>query len=588
MGESVVDAPKVENKMGESGAMDVGALHVSVSFGRFENDSLCWEKWSAFPANNKYLEEVEKFSTPGSVAQKKAYFEAHYRRIAERKAELVDQEKKNGGDSVDSEHLNQWDSGNSKVVEAIDHAKSNGHSSSNGVEQAIMETLEKNVRNDHDNGIDVNGEASYLRTESGSSVAIEPSVDSSAVEPSIDSALVEPPNASVIVEPLKASEIDAPPIASLITESSIELDTTSESEDLLPPTVDANVELHGYLDNLNLSEAEEVFLVKEDAPSSGSLEQLDNASSIEATPGATTTSGQRVHSEWSKKTEKVTSVKKANHISSTKRKQTAPAVRSPVGSTPKPQKPAVARPVSSSTKRSSEKKTGLTPVTSKKSAPAASRTVAAPSLHMSLNLDSSNSDPGLLATTRKSLIMERMGDKDIIKRAFRTFQNNLGEVSFPSLAKSSSTQQLPCKETERKTWASTTPQRSNGRTGDSNKKTFSGQQSIRKTPTSPGSLLKATSSGKSSSTFSPSFGTRSHDRGEKLKGFTKKPGEDISAKDTERTLLNSKIKAQKDVELKKLQQSLNFKAKPLPAFYRGSGVAKSSAHKKDVKSEWSG
>ncbi|KAL9268769.1 WVD2-like 4-like protein, partial [Drosera capensis] len=148
--------------------------------------------------------------------------------------------------------------------------------------------------------------------------------------------------------------------------------------------------------------------------------------------------------------------------------------------------------------------------------------------------------------------------------------------------------QLPRKETERKTWASTTPQRSNGRTSDSNKNTFSGQQSTRKTPTSPGSLLKATSSGKSSSTFSPSFGTRSHDRGEKLKGFTKKPGEDISAKDTERTLLNSKMKAQKDVELKKLQQSLNFKAKPLPAFYRGSGVAKSSAHKKDVKSELSG
>ncbi|KAL9271885.1 WVD2-like 7-like protein [Drosera capensis] len=448
MGESVVDAPKVENKMGESCAMDVGALHVSVSFGRFENDSLCWEKWSAFPANNKYLEEVEKFSTPGSVAQKKAYFEAHYRKIAERKAELVDQEKTNGGDSVEFRLVNQRDSGNSKFVEGIDHANSNGHSSSNGVEQAIMETLWKNERNgdatdDYDNGIDVNGEASHLRTESGSSVAVEPSIGSSVVEPPIDDALVEPPNARVIVEPVKASEIAAPPIASVIAEPSIELDTTSESEDRLPPTVDANVELHGNLDNLKLSEAEEVVLVKEDAPSSGSLEQLDNASSIEAPPRATSTSGRRVHSEDSKKTEKVTSVKKATHVSSsTTKKQTAPAVRSPVVSTPKPQKPAVARPVLFSTKRSSEKKTGLTPLTSKKSAPAASRTIAAPSLHMSLNLDPSNSDPSWLATTRKSLIMERMGDKDIIKRAFRTFQNNFGEVSSPSLAKSSPTQQV--------------------------------------------------------------------------------------------------------------------------------------------------
>lgn len=68
------------------------SLQVSVSFGRFENDSLSWEKFSAF-SPNKYLEEVGKCATPGSVAQKKAYFEAHYKKIAERKAEIMDQEK---------------------------------------------------------------------------------------------------------------------------------------------------------------------------------------------------------------------------------------------------------------------------------------------------------------------------------------------------------------------------------------------------------------------------------------------------------------------------------------------------------------
>lgn len=68
------------------------SLQVSVSFGRFESESLSWEKWSSF-SPNKYLEEVEKCATPGSVAQKKAYFEAHYKKIAARKAELMDQEK---------------------------------------------------------------------------------------------------------------------------------------------------------------------------------------------------------------------------------------------------------------------------------------------------------------------------------------------------------------------------------------------------------------------------------------------------------------------------------------------------------------
>ncbi|XP_027153292.1 protein WVD2-like 7 isoform X3 [Coffea eugenioides] len=61
------------------------ALTSSVSFGRFVSESLVWEKWSSFN-QNRYLEEAEKYSKPGSVAEKKAYFEAHYKKIAARKA----------------------------------------------------------------------------------------------------------------------------------------------------------------------------------------------------------------------------------------------------------------------------------------------------------------------------------------------------------------------------------------------------------------------------------------------------------------------------------------------------------------------
>ena len=54
------------------------------------SESLAWEKWSAF-SHNRYLEEVERFSKPGSVAEKKAYFEAHYKKkAAERAAALVE------------------------------------------------------------------------------------------------------------------------------------------------------------------------------------------------------------------------------------------------------------------------------------------------------------------------------------------------------------------------------------------------------------------------------------------------------------------------------------------------------------------
>ncbi|KAL8549616.1 hypothetical protein ACS0TY_008457 [Phlomoides rotata] len=51
----------------------------SISFGRFESEGVCWERRSSF-LHNRYLEEVEKCSKPGSVTEKKAYFEAHFRK----------------------------------------------------------------------------------------------------------------------------------------------------------------------------------------------------------------------------------------------------------------------------------------------------------------------------------------------------------------------------------------------------------------------------------------------------------------------------------------------------------------------------
>ncbi|GMI75083.1 hypothetical protein HRI_001177600 [Hibiscus trionum] len=69
----------------------IHALTESISFGRFMSESLEWEKWSTF-SHNRYLEEVEKFSKPGSVAQKKAFFEDHYKkRAAMRAATLLEQ-----------------------------------------------------------------------------------------------------------------------------------------------------------------------------------------------------------------------------------------------------------------------------------------------------------------------------------------------------------------------------------------------------------------------------------------------------------------------------------------------------------------
>lgn len=76
----------------------MNALGESISFGRFMSESLSWEKWSTF-SQNKYVEEAERYARPGSVAQKKAFFEAHYKRIAAQKAAaaaaLLEQENNN-------------------------------------------------------------------------------------------------------------------------------------------------------------------------------------------------------------------------------------------------------------------------------------------------------------------------------------------------------------------------------------------------------------------------------------------------------------------------------------------------------------
>ncbi|XP_060214112.1 protein WVD2-like 7 [Lycium barbarum] len=78
------------------------ALTTSVSFGRFMSESLDWEKWSSF-THNRYLEEVEKYAKPGSVAEKKAYFEAQHKRAAAKKAALLLEQKNNDHSTVNSE-----------------------------------------------------------------------------------------------------------------------------------------------------------------------------------------------------------------------------------------------------------------------------------------------------------------------------------------------------------------------------------------------------------------------------------------------------------------------------------------------------
>ncbi|KAK4274728.1 hypothetical protein QN277_017911 [Acacia crassicarpa] len=76
-------ASSISNKANESNLIQ--AFGQSISFGRFGPESLAWEKWSFF-SHNHYVEEAERYSRPGSVAEKKAFFEAHYKKLTAQKA----------------------------------------------------------------------------------------------------------------------------------------------------------------------------------------------------------------------------------------------------------------------------------------------------------------------------------------------------------------------------------------------------------------------------------------------------------------------------------------------------------------------
>ena len=109
----------------------------SISFGRFEKESLSWERRSSF-SHNRYLEEVEKFSKPGSVNEKKAYFEAHFKK----KGGLLGQNSAESHtiDSDVSEQVNQ-----EADIEIINMENHDGHvddssvSSQNHGDHVVME-----------------------------------------------------------------------------------------------------------------------------------------------------------------------------------------------------------------------------------------------------------------------------------------------------------------------------------------------------------------------------------------------------------------------------------------------------------------
>ncbi|XP_023527992.1 protein WVD2-like 7 isoform X2 [Cucurbita pepo subsp. pepo] len=363
----VVDVLNDEHEMEES-ASAKPLLEVSVSFGRFENDLLSWEKWSTF-SPNKYLEEVEKYATPGSVAQKRAYFEAHYKKIADRKSKLLEQEMEMERNTTLSNELN---GGGEDLIDHIQRVDSESETSNHHVS---AEEVEQNTTLADDVERSPDGE----KEEPGSKMDCVGSEISKQEE--------------VVVK-----EVETP--------SPVESRSTKE-----PPQKLAN--------------------------------KILAASKVKQ---------QVLKPNQPKESKKTTPVVKERNSASVKKKPASSTAKAPQISTPKFSKttsgPTTPAARSSVLRSSINKGSNSSLLKSRNPSSVETKKMAPKSLHMSLSLGTPNSDPSSVTGIRRSFIMEKMGDKDIVKRAFKTFQNSFNQMKLSQEERSSAHKMAPSEEKE--------------------------------------------------------------------------------------------------------------------------------------------
>ncbi|KAL0701349.1 hypothetical protein Bca4012_057471 [Brassica carinata] len=402
MGDMEVATASGEDKITISSSQD---MKVSISFGKFENDSLSWEKFSSF-SPNKYLEEVEKCATPGSVAQKKAYFESHYKKIAERNAEIILEQEK---------QLER----NASFRPSLENSG--------------------NTYREHDGSVMVESSACYVAKDESTSED-DKLVNSIATDVD-DTYNHEPLEETMKLEECQSSVDAGKDLNTLKMEKLEEIVSVEEEPELI-----VQVE--------HKEKQEEVVCIEEevkedvstkDTPLKETKKEKDKHLIKKTDKNVRTNhtrSSLKPHQVTKKPVEssKTQPSKEKRMIKATTNKAASPVSKGSKFSTPRVSKTSSTT-ISMSTSRSSVKKENVSTLPRKKQ-------TAPKTLHSTfLNLDQPSSDPTALATTRKSLIMERMGDKEIVRRAFKSFQKSFDHIEPSEDGQDSAPKQVPSKAT---------------------------------------------------------------------------------------------------------------------------------------------
>lgn len=522
------------------------AFKQSVSFGRFENDLLSWERWSSF-SQNKYLEEVGKCSTPGSVAKKKAYFEAHYKKIAARKAEM-DQDQEMEDDFFRS-----------------DTHQSNGNSASNGCATKL-----------EFDALGAGGDTGSM--ESGNNLM--PAWYSTPTEtPEQDAVAGSLEEFSIEIKRELGISGDSPKskkIEGEIKDEDQYIEQQCQSDEMFELNIE---DTNDSIDFPRQSEQVDNLILEGD----DLVEVQDPIEQLHETENTTSHTHENkkedAKSSEQEELQKGTPTSKDKKMQKTKMKTVAPTTKATRTSLPRASKPTPSSPLTPASKISSRKESSPSLQKKRTPTPVKKTTPKPNSLHISLSLEPTTSAAATTTPARRSFIMESMGDKDIVKRAFRAFQNN-PSLSTPSADEHSSTPQQHSSKTTRVPHTSMTPQKDR----ESVKKPVENTSSQRKQVSARANSVPSSRPVKGvgrqqtsakASLFPPVL--KSDDREVKRKELPKKVEEKLNAREAERPRSQSKVK--KEAETKKLSQSLNLKASSVRDHNQGQKLSKSRGSK---------